>query len=358
MNDTAVSADAGGLRPLVRSVIIWGLPVVLGAAGLWYWYAHRFEVGTDNAYVRSEKTLVAPQIDGTVKNVFVTENERVSTGQPLFEIGVRGLTFKLDLARAHRDAVRVEIAGLQASYHEKQAALEVARRDAAFAQREFARQQELASRRLVAISRLDEAEQVADLASGHVRVVEQELAAIAARLGGRPDAPVDRHPEVVAAEAEMNKAALDVSNRMVVAPRDGVVSHLPRVGDYVKNGTPVLALVAPERTWVEANFKETDMTRVQVGQEVDIRVDTYPDVRWRGRVQSISQATGAEFSVLPPQNATGNWVKVVQRVPVRIEVQQQQGGPMLRAGMSAYVTIDTAALPRQEVARAAGERDP
>jgi membrane fusion protein (multidrug efflux system) len=339
---------AGPARRAARSLLIWGLPIVIGSAGLWYWYAHRHEVGTDNAYVRSEKTLVAPQIDGTVNAVFVTENQRVTVGQPLFEIGVRGLTFKLDLARARRDAVRVEIAGLQASYREKQAELEVARRDAAFAQREFARQQGLAARRLVAISRLDAAEQAADLASGRVQVVDRELAEIAARLGGRPDASVDQHPEVLAAEAEMNKAALDVSNRLVAAPRAGVVSHLPRVGDYVKNGTPVLALVAPERTWVEANFKETDMTRVEVGQEVDIRVDTYPDVHWRGRVQSISQATGAEFSVLPPQNATGNWVKVVQRVPVRIEVQQQPGGPTLRAGMSANVTIDTSAAPRRD----------
>lgn len=345
MNVPDAKPATGSRRSPLRALLTWGIPLLLAAGGAWYYYAHRFEVSTDNAYVKSDKTLVASQIDAEVRRVLVRENESVTPGQPLLELATAKLGHALEAALARREATRVQIAGLRAGYAEKQAELGVAQRDARFAEREFERQRELAARRLVAATRLDAAEQAAELANGRVTILRRELDAIAARLAGRPDADVDQHPEVRTVDAEIARIEVDLRHGIVRAPRAGVVSHLPQVGDHLTEGKPALAIVDATRTWIEANFKETDLTHVQVGQPVDIRIDTYPDHRWRGRVESISQATGAEFSVLPPQNASGNWVKIVQRVPVRITVMQSRGEPMLRSGMSAVVSIDTAARP-------------
>jgi len=345
MSEPAGNSATGVARRAARALLLWGLPLGLALAGAGYYYVHRFEVSTDNAYVKSDKTLVASQIDAQIRKVLVRENEAVVAGQPLLELLTAKLGHELEAARARRDAIRVQISALRAGYLEKQAELLVAQRDARFAAREFERQRELAARRLVAATRLDAAEQAAELASGRVTILERELASIAARLADRPEADVDQHPEVRAADAEIARIEVDIGHGIVRAPRGGIVSHLPQVGDQLSEGKPAFAIVDARRTWIEANFKETDLTRVQVSQPVAIRIDTYPDHRWHGRVESIAQATGAEFSVLPPQNASGNWVKIVQRVPVRITVEQSPGDPVLRAGMSAVVTIDTAARP-------------
>lgn len=345
MSEPVANSGNGIARRVGRVLLLWCLPVGLALAGGWYYYVHRFEVSTDNAYVKSDKTLVASEIDARVVKVLVHENQPVAAGQPLLELATAKLGHELAAARARREATRVQISALRAGYLEKQAELLVAQRDARFTAREFERQRELAARQLVAATRLDAAEQAAELASGRVAILERELASIAARLAGDPQADVNQHPEVRAADSEIARIEVDIGHGIVRAPRAGIVSHLPQVGDHLTDGKPALAIVDATRTWIEANFKETDLTRVQAGHPVTIRIDTYPDHRWRGRVESISQATGAEFSVLPPQNASGNWVKIVQRVPVRITVEQSPGDPVLRAGMSAIVMIDTAARP-------------
>jgi membrane fusion protein (multidrug efflux system) len=152
---------------------------------------------------------------------------------------------------------------------------------------------------------------------------------------------VSEHPRYRQAQAELDQARLDVSHTVLRAPFAGVATHRPEPGDYVQEGEPVMAVVADEGMWVEANFKETQLTHVRTGQPVEIRVDTYPGRLWHGRVESISEATGAEFALLPPQNATGNWVKIVQRIPVRVAIDDTHGLPPLRLGMSSTVTVDT-----------------
>ncbi|HET6221847.1 MAG TPA: HlyD family secretion protein, partial [Dongiaceae bacterium] len=165
---------------------------------------------------------------------------------------------------------------------------------------------------------------------------------ILAQLSGEPDLPPERHPRYLAAEAARDQSALDLRRTVITAPTAGFVSNVTlRPGDYVRTGTPVFSLVETAHLWVEANFKETQLTYVKPGQPATVAVDTYPGVSWNVIVTSISAATGAEFALLPPQNSTGNWVKVVQRIPVRLEVESDDDQPPLRAGMSAVIEIDT-----------------
>ena len=262
------------------------------------------------------------------------------------------LRYAVQSAKARVDAVKAQIASLKAQYAEKAAELDVARRSAAFAQREQERQRELAAKRLVAQSKLDDAEQALQVATGQVQVTERDLVAIAAKLGGDPTRAVESHPDVEAAVADLQHAELNLRRARILAPRAGIVSHLPQVGDHLTAGNPALAIVSDQDMWIEANFKETDLAHVRKGQPVQIEIDTYGRRKWSGRVESIAQATGAEFAILPPQNASGNWVKVVQRIPVRIAVLTNGGDPPLRAGMSASVRIDTRA-ESEAVARTA-----
>jgi membrane fusion protein, multidrug efflux system len=179
------------------------------------------------------------------------------------------------------------------------------------------------------------------VARQRIAVLRQERAGLLADLDGDADIPVERHSAYLAAEAARERAALDLQHTVVHAPFDGVASRKPDLGDYVSAGTAAMSVVADQGVWIEANFKKTELTHVRPGQQAVIEVDPYPDRAWHGVVESISQATGAQFALLPPQNATGNWVKVVQRIPVRITIPRQEGDPALRAGMSVTAEVDT-----------------
>jgi membrane fusion protein, multidrug efflux system len=330
-------------RPLLRAVLLWGVPLLLLAAAGGYYLSQRGYESTDNAYVRANMTVVSADVSGRVERVLVHENTPVTRGQPLLELDAEPLRLAAAEARAKLQAAEEDVESLKAQYAEKTTELEVAKRDSGFAQREYARQQELAAKHLVAIVKLDDAERALETTTGHLSVLERDLATLAARLGGDPRKPPEAHPDVRAAQAALERAQLDVERSHVVAPRDGIVSRLPQVGDHLDAGHPALAIVSDQDVWIEANFKETDLARLHPGQAVEVQVDTYGSRRWPGHITSIAQATGAEFAILPAQNATGNWVKIVQRVPVRIALDRQAGDPPLRAGMSAYVRVDTRA---------------
>jgi membrane fusion protein, multidrug efflux system len=330
-------------HPLLRAVLLWGVPILLLAAAGGYYFSQRGYESTDNAYVQANMTVVSADVSGRVERVLVHENTLVTRGQPLLELDAEPLRLAAAEARAKLEAAKQDVASLKAQYAEKTTELEVAKRDTSFAQREYAREQELAAKHLVALSKLDDAERALQTATGHLSVLERDLLTLAARLGGDPSSSPSSHPDVRAAQAALERAQLDVQRSSVVAPRDGIVSRLPQVGDHLDAGHPALAIVSDRDVWIEANFKETDLARLHPGQAVEVRIDTYGDRRWPGHITSIAQATGAEFAILPAQNATGNWVKIVQRIPVRIAVDQQPGDPPLRAGMSAYVRVNTRA---------------
>jgi membrane fusion protein (multidrug efflux system) len=327
--------------PWVRRLLLWGLPLAVVVAGVYAYGSGGRYVSTDNAYLKQDRIDVAAQVPGDIREVRVVENARVQAGDPVLVLDDALARVAVRRAEAQLATARAEVLALQASHREKQGQLAVARKSADYALREYERQANLATQKLVPASQLDTAHRSADIATGTIGVLELQVQQTAAKLGGDPAGPVDRHPSVLAAAAELERTRIDLARTVVQAPQAGIVSRLPQVGDHVDVGRPAFAIVADRTVWVEANFKETDLEWVRPGQPVDVVVDTYPDHSWSGRVQSISQATGAEFSVLPPQNASGNWVKVVQRIPVRIAIQPGPDDPPLRNGMSADVEIDT-----------------
>ena len=208
-------------------------------------------------------------------------------------------------------------------------------------QGDYDRQFDLAERKFASTQKLEEARLALDVARQRIASGQEDLTRIEAALAGDPKIKIDDHPKVRMMLAARDEALLNLRRATIESPLDGVVAKRPVPGSYATAGVPIMTVVADTDLWIEANFKETELTRVRPGQPATFHVDTYPDIAWRATVASIAQATGAEFSILPAQNATGNWVKVVQRIPVRLKVEPVDGDPPLRVGMSTTVEIDT-----------------
>ena len=332
---------AGRPRRRTRSVLLLLGPIVALTVGAYFYYTSGRVVSTDNAYVKSDVGIVSAEVAGPIGTLNVHENERVEAGAVLFTIDDRPFRVALDRSDAQLQAIDDFVESTRASYRQALEQLALARTNAAYEQRELDRLTALAERKLASEVDIDEQRHERDVANQEIQVTERALEQIRARLGGNLDRPVTEQAAYLAAKSSRDAAALDLEHTVVRAPFAGIASKVPTLGTYVQPGVPVMTIVADRGMWIEANFKETDLTHVAVGQPVDIRLDTYPARRWRGRVESISQATGAEFSVIPAQNATGNWVKVAQRIPVRIAIEMHDDDPSLRAGMSAIVDIDT-----------------
>lgn len=335
------SVNAPPRRQRLRLLLLVVLPLcaLLGGAAV---YLHGGgAVETDNAYVAADKVPVSAEVSGTIREVLVQENQAVVAGQPLLRLDAEAFRIAVLQAEARLAQVRTDLAALKAGYRARQAEIALARTRREFALREQQRQANLVARNFISPARFDEVRQASALAAQQVVALEEDLKRLAESLGGSADAPLERHPRYRAAQAELAQARLDLERTEVRASLPGTVSRLPTPGQYLKAGATALALVADGRLWVEANFTEKDLTHLHPGQAVDIRIDTYPDIRWRGVVESLSPATGAEFAVIPAQNATGNWVKVAQRVPVRIRLDAGAGQPPLRAGLSALATVQT-----------------
>jgi membrane fusion protein (multidrug efflux system) len=333
-------AAAPQRRWLRRVLLIVGPLAVLVGATYVYVTTGRM-VSTDNAYVKADIGIVAAQITGPIVEVAVPENQTVKQGDVLFRIDETPFRVGLDRADAQLGAVRDYVEGIRASYRQKLAQLELDKTNAAFAKRELDRVQALAAQKLTSEINVDTARNKSDVANQTLVVTERSLEQIRAQLGGDPDQPLTEMAAFLAVKSIRDTAVLDLEHAVVRAPFDGIASKVPQVGNYVAPGTPIMSVVSSHETWIEANYKETDLTHVEVGQPVTIKIDTYPGREWRGTVQSIAKAMGAEFSVLPAQNATGNWVKVTQRIPVRIAIEKRATDPELRVGMSAEVEIDT-----------------
>jgi membrane fusion protein, multidrug efflux system len=350
-NQSAPASDRAALAPApaaaarprrrIRRVLLLLGPIVALTVGGYFYYTSGRIVGTDNAYVKSDVGVVSAEVAGPIATLNVHENDRVEAGEVLFTIDDRPFRVALDRGNAQLAAIKDFVESTKASYRQSLEQLALARTNAAYEQRELDRLTALAERKLASDVDIAEQRHERDVANQEIQVTERALDAIRARLGGDLDRPVTEQAAYLAAKSMRDAAELDVERTVVRAPFSGIASQVPTVGHHVQPGAPVMTIVADRDMWIEANFKETDLTHVAVGQPVDIRLDTYPDRRWRGRVESISQATGAEFSVIPSQNATGNWVKIAQRIPVRIAIETHGDDPALRAGMSAVVDIDT-----------------
>ncbi len=330
-------------RRLLLMVI---LPLILIILGLWYWmHSERYQ-NTDNAYVFANQVSVAPQVSGRVIAVPISQNQAVTPDQVLLKIDPAPMQFALDQANAALKTVADQIRARQQQLRAAMAELKGAEANVAYLRRDVQRKTNLEQRDVVPAARLDDLKTNLTMAEQKIVAIKAQIAQIEAQLGNTPFGPITQQASYQQALAARDKAALDLSYTTINAPAAGVVTEVSiKPGDVVTAGQPVFALVMGGERWVDANFKETQLTHVHVGQKAKITVDTYPHHTWEGTVVSIAPGTGSIFSVLPPENATGNWVKVVQRIPVRILIDTKADGPDLRAGMSAEVTIDTHYYP-------------
>jgi membrane fusion protein, multidrug efflux system len=328
-------------RRIVARAVMWSLPAIVLAVSVFVWLSSGRYVSTDNAYVKGDRAQIAPELSGIIVEVPVQENQHVSRGQLLFKLDDQ--SYRLSLARidAEIETTRADIRGLRAQWRTKREEIKAAQSQLNYAQQEFDRQSDLADKKIASQQKLQETRMGLDVARQRISAAQEDLQRIEAQLAGDPKIRTDDHPRVKQMVAARDEALLQLRRTTIESPLDGMVSKRPVPGSYATAGVPVMVVVADTDLWIEANFKETELTLVRPGQTAIVRVDTYPDAECTGKVASIAQATGAEFAVLPPQNASGNWVKVVQRIPVRIAVSCRDGDPPLRVGMSTTVEIDT-----------------
>jgi membrane fusion protein (multidrug efflux system) len=323
-----------------RFLLISG-PLLVGLLCAYLYLTDGRYVKTNNAYIQADKVAISCQVSGTIMTIKVAENSHVLEGQPLFIIDNRSYVIAVEQARARLQSVKAEIAALKASYHQQQTELRLAQLNIEFAERKYHRQSNLDKFKAVAEAILDNARHNLEISRQKAGIVQNGMEQILAQLDGDPDAKLEHQANYRLALAEVENAELNLARTTVLAPFAGRVSKIPTAGQYVKTGQAVMSLIGDTAFWVEANFKETDLTHMQPGQIAFIEIASYPDRKWQGTVISISPGTGSEYSIIPAQNASGNWVKVVQRVPVRIAVQSESTDPNLLAGLSSFVRIDT-----------------
>ena len=327
--------------------MLGGPLVIIGVLAYFILTSGRYQT-TDNAYVQIAKTPVAPSIGGRVVEIFVKENQPVKQGQILFRLDQRDLAANVEAAEASLATAVLSVSQQRAAYSRESASLAGAQETLAFATAEATRQRKLAEAGVSSTQQVDQAVHAANQAREQLAVVQQQQALALAALGGDPNA-ASRAPGVMQAQAQLQRAKLNAAYATVVAPADGVVARVDQlaVGAYVNASQTAFWLIAGQ-PWIEANFKEDQVAKMRVGQPVEIKVDAYPEPALHGHVASFAPGTGSAFSVLPAQNATGNWVKVTQRLSVRIAFDKPPPERAARAGLSASVKVDLNAAGGRE----------
>jgi len=300
-------------------------------------------MSTDNAYVQADTVNVSTDVSGIVSEIDVKDNQKVAVGDVLFRLDDKAFRFALDKANAQVETTRNDLLAAQANYRNMQAQIAQAEADITYYDTTFKRQQQLAANNFTPQSTFDDARHNLQVAQQKLASLNQQLGGLAATLSGKPDAPVESYPQYKQQLAARDEAARQLDHTTVRAPIAGVVTRVPSLqpGQYLAASTSAIAVVATDHVWVEANPKETELTYVRPGQKATVEVDTYPGVQWTGTVDSISPASASTFSLLPAENASGNWVKVVQRIPMRVRIDNEPDKPRLRAGMSVELSIDT-----------------
>ncbi|HEV2504298.1 MAG TPA: HlyD family secretion protein [Mesorhizobium sp.] len=327
----------------LRLLLMVSVPLILVAAGGYYWVTGGRYEETENANLQQATLSIAANVPGRIVEVNVADNKPVKKGDVLFAVDPEPYKIALAQADAAVANARLGVEQLRSAYRQAQAKELSASSEVTYAQSQYDRAVDLVKKGINPQSTLDQTRNDLDKAKQDLSVAVQGIDSAKAALDGNPDIVTDQHPTVLAALAARDKAAFDLSQATVRAPDDGVAYKAAsfRVGQYVGVGTPLFALVETGDTWIDANFKETQLTRMKPGQKAEVVLDTYPDKTFEASVQAIGAGTGAQFSLLPAQNATGNWVKVTQRIPVRLQLDDKDAELALRAGMSASVTVDT-----------------
>jgi membrane fusion protein, multidrug efflux system len=329
----------------LRAPLMIAVPLLVLLGGATLYRQNEAFVTTDDAFVRATKAAINARVPGQVIEIAVHDNQFVRKGQLLFRIDPQPYAIAVEQAEARLGSARLQVEGLKATYRRQLAELQASRDAAAFDQAEYQRKTALFASDFTSRAAWEQSETDVKVARQHIAASAQQVANTVAALAGNPAIADGRHPSVREAQAALDRARLDLSYTRIVAPEDGVVTKVDDLqpGDSVNAGAPVFALIAAHRLWIEANYRETGLTHMRVGQPATVEVDAYPGHRFAAHVVSISPGTGAEFSALPPENATGNWVKVVQRLPVRLELDAADPRRPLYSGISATVRVDTRA---------------
>lgn len=345
-NGGSLDSKASGMaprRPWVRRAMFALLPIALIAGAYWYVTGGQV-VSIDDAYVEADKVGVSTDVAGIVKDVDVTENQHVETGQVLYRLDDPAFQYALNRAEAQVGTVRDSLNALKANYQDMKSQIQEAQDNVDYYTTEFNRQSGLLEAHVASQSAFEAARRNLQNAQQKLVSLSHQLAGIAASLDGDPTGPVEKNPRHLEAVAQRDEAARQLAHTVVKAPFSGIVTNVSSIapGKYLQASATAFYLVSTDHVWIVANPKETELTNVRAGQPATVTVDTYPDRQWKGAVESISPAAAQEFSLLPAQNTSGNWVKVVQRVPMRVRVDtSDKNMPPLRAGMSVEVEVDT-----------------
>lgn len=336
-------------RALTRFLLLILVPIAICLGALWFYLQGGRYVTTENAYVKANIVAVSADLAGRVTSVPVRDNQFVDVGAALFDIDAVPLDIAVAEAHAELSVVRNDIESLRAAYREATVEVAEAREQASYAEKEFERQGAMAKRGVGTLKDFDAARHDVTIAKRRIMVLRERVRQTLTRLNGKPDIEVEEHPRYIRAQTQLDRALDQRARANIKAPTAGIVSNMKlQVGEYVEDGEAVFSLIESDPLWIEANLKETQLTYIEVGQKSTFVADAFPGFTFDAVVETIAPATGAEFSLLPPQNASGNWVKVVQRVPVRLRIVADDGNgdaaakaPLLRAGMTVSVSIDT-----------------
>ncbi len=330
-------------RKLLRWVLIAGAAVVLIVGGGWYWLSGGRYVSTDDAYVQANVLNVATDVSGIVTDIPVQDGEHVAAGQVLFRLDPLKFQLAVDQAQANLQQAGLNLRSLQADYTRAQ---RVRAAQEAMVQNDQAtvdRYAVLVKQHAVPAQQYDDARYKLQADQAQLGSSQAQVTSALARLGGKADIPVTEMPAYKEAEAQLGEAQREMRHSVMRAPYDGTVTQVTKLqlGQFLPAGTAAFGLVGTNDFWVAAEPKETGLTWARPGQSATVTVDAYPGHKWTGVVQSIASATDQEFSLLPAENSSGNWVKVVQRVPIRIVLKPMKDAPPLSAGMSVAVSVDT-----------------
>jgi membrane fusion protein (multidrug efflux system) len=334
------TAEPRARRSWLRPLLLFGVPLIILVIVGFFWLTSGRFASTDNAYVQHDKVSVSAEVAGRIVKVAVRENQRVRKGDLLFEIDPAPYRIAVAQADAAIANAQVELQTLKTSYAGTGADIQAARDTIQAAQEDYARQSELMRSGFTTRARLQQSEHSLEQARATLQRANADAAEARSKLATGAAVPGE-NPAIAAARVQREQALLNLSRTRVYAPADGIVSQSDRlqVGQQMMTGLPAVTIVTSDLSWVEANFKETDLNRMRVGQCAEISFDAYPGLKLKGHVASIGAGTGSEFAVLPAQNANGNWVKVTQRVPVRIAIDERSPRALI-AGLSSDVEVD------------------
>jgi membrane fusion protein, multidrug efflux system len=330
------------LQRLRWPLMSFALIAAVGGGAYLYFTGGRYQ-STDDAYAQAATVSISSNVAGRVSAIEVHDNELVHRGATLFRLDDAPFRIAVDDAAAHLADTRLQIESLKSTYRQRLVELRAAQDTQAYARQQYDRQSRLLTSGIASKAQFDQAAHALDAARQQVANIQQQIGVALANLGGDPNLAPERHPLVAQAQAALDRAHLNLSYTVINAPTEGVVAKVEQlqVGDTIAASAPAFALVSTSDVWIEANFKEVQLARMRTGQMATVKIDRYPGRAFSAEITSVGPSTGSQFSLLPPENATGNWVKVVQRVPVRLQLTHVDAEFLLQAGLSADVTVDT-----------------